>query len=55
MLEGKSDWGQGGGGNPVMQLCGFYARYLYELRFSSAVVETILPAVGVEVFGHGIR
>ena len=55
MLEGGSDWGQGGGSNPVMQLCGFYARYLYNLRFSSAVAETILPAVGVEVFGHGIR
>ena len=55
ILEGKSDWGQGGGSNPVMQLCGFYAKHLKELWTSSAVAETILPAVGVEIYGHGIR
>ena len=55
ILEGKSDWGQGGGSNPVMQLCGFYAHYLRGLWKTSVVAETILPAVGVEVYGHGIR
>ena len=55
ILEGKIDWGLGGGSNPVMQLCGFYAKYLKELWTSSAVTETILPAVGVEIYGHGIR
>lgn len=55
ILEGKIDWGLGGGSNPVMQLCGFYAQYLKGLWTSSAVAETILPAVGVEIYGHGIR
>ena len=55
ILEGKSDWGLGGGSNPVMQLCGFYNKYLKELWTSSAVAETILPAGGVEIYGHGIR
>ena len=57
ILEGKSDWGQGGGSNPVMQLYGFYAKYLgsRQLWTSSAVAETILPVVGVEIYGHGLR
>ena len=57
ILEGESDWGQGGGSNPVMQLCGFYAKYLgsRQLWTSSALAETILPVVGVVIYGHGLR
>lgn len=55
ILEGKEDWGYGGGSNPVMQLAAYYARVLEDNWDTSFVTSTLLPAVGVEVFGHGLR
>ena len=46
------DWGYGGGSNPVMQLAAYYARVLEDNWDTSFVTKT---AVGVEVFGHGLR
>ncbi len=54
-LEGKLDWGLGGGSNPVMQLCAYYALELKNNWGSPVVAETLLPAVGLEIFGHGLR
>ncbi len=55
ILEGGLDWGQGGASNPVMQLCGHYALGLKKQWGSPVVAETLLPAVGLEIFGHGLR
>ena len=55
IMEGKEDWGYGGGSNPVMQLAACYARVLEDNWDTSLVTNTLLPAVGVEVFGHGLR
>ncbi|KAL3144614.1 hypothetical protein ABBQ32_004336 [Trebouxia sp. C0010 RCD-2024] len=55
IVEGKEDWGYGGGSNPVMQLAAYYAKVLEDNWDTSFVTDTLLPAVGVEVFGHGLR
>lgn len=55
ILEGKEDWGSRGGSNPVMQLAGYYAKMLEANWDTTVVKNTLLPAVGVEVFGHGFR
>ena len=55
IMEGKEDWGCGGGSNPVMQLAAYYAKVLEAKWDTSFVTNTVLPAVGVEVFGHGLR
>ena len=55
MAEGKEDVGTGGGGNPVMQLAAYYARYLARNRRDSVVKDTFYPVVGLEVYGHGFR
>ena len=54
-LEGELDWGLGGGSNPVMQLCAYYALGFKNKWGSLVVAETLLPAVGLEIFGHGLR
>ena len=38
-----------------MQLAAYYARVLQDNWDTSFVTSTLLPAVGVEVFGHGLR
>ena len=48
------EWGYGSGSNPVMQLA-YYAKVLERNWDTSCVANTLLPAVGVEVFGHGFR
>ncbi len=55
ILEGKEDWGDGGGSDPVMQLAANYAKVLEHNWDTTFVTNTLLPAVGVEVFGHGLR
>ena len=55
MLEGKEDWGYGGGSNPAMQLAAYYARTLVTNWDTRFVTDTVFPAVAVEVFGHGLR
>ena len=55
LIVGKEDWGHGAGGNPVMQLAAHYAKSLEENWDTSVVTNTVFPAVGVEVFGHGMR
>jgi len=55
ILEGKEDWDYGGGSNPVMQLAAYYAKVLEKNWDTSFVTSTYLPAVGVEVVGHGLR
>lgn len=51
MLEGK----EVGGSEPVMQLAAHYARGLLANWDTLFVTDTCLPAVGVEVCGHGLR
>jgi len=55
ILVGKEDWGYGGGSDPVMQLAAYYAKVLEDSWDTSFVTNTYFPAVGVEVFGHGLR
>lgn len=55
ILEGQENWGYGGGSNPVMQLAAYYARMLQANWDTLFVTNTLVPAVGAEVFGHGLR
>jgi len=38
-----------------MQLAAYYAKVLEDNRDTPFVTNTLLPAIGVEVFGHGLR
>lgn len=55
ILEGKQDRGYGGGSDPAMQMAAYYARVLATNWDTPFVTDTLLPAVGLEVFGHGLR
>ena len=45
----------GGSSNLVMQLTAYYAKVLETNWDTSLLTNTLLPAVGVEMFGHGSR
>lgn len=55
IAKGKLDWGEGGGGNPVMQLCAYHAAALADHWDTAAVADSFFPTIGLEVFGHGFR
>lgn len=55
ILAGELDWGLSRRSNSAMQICGFSAQALAKQWGSRAVADTVLPAVGLEIFGHGFR
>ena len=54
-IKAEEDWCNDNGGNPVMEICGHYAAALVDHQDLPVVLNSVFPAVGLEVFGHGFR
>jgi len=55
IIEGKVDWGYGGGSYPPAQLVRYYAALVNAHWDEAAVQLDVYPTLGMEIFGNVFR
>ena len=55
IIEGKVDWGHGGGSYPAAQLLRYYAAVVDANWDKTACQDDVYPTMGIEVFGNVLR